>query len=141
MARVKISDAVKKQVIDRAKGICEYCRSQVKYSPNNFEVEHVYPLFLGGTNTLENLALACPQCNGHKSTKTEAIDPVSEKVVALFHLRQMVWADHFVWQDDTLKMVGTTAIGRATVSLLQTNRPHVVNLRQLLRQQGLHPLD
>lgn len=62
-------------------------------------------------------------------------------MVPIFHPRQMQWADHFIWSDDTITMLGTTAIGRATVLLLQTNREGVVNLRQVLSDRGFHPPD
>jgi hypothetical protein len=38
MARQYIPVELKNQVFDRAKGICEYCYSQAKFSPNNFEM-------------------------------------------------------------------------------------------------------
>ncbi len=141
MARANISKALKQQVIDRAKGGCEFCLAQLRFSPNSFHIEHHIPLSRGGANTAENLTLTCPQCNLHKATKTEAIDPVTEQIVALFNPRQMDWADHFTWSDDTTQMLGTTPIGRATVVLLQTNRENLLNLRWVLRQQGFHPPD
>lgn len=85
MARAKVSGTVKKQVTDLAQGCCEYCKSQIRFSPNSFEIDHIIPMSRGGMNQLENLALACPQCNGHKSDKIEAVDPVSEQIVPLFH--------------------------------------------------------
>ena len=139
MARAKVSDKLKKQVIDRAEGCCEYCKSQIRFSPNSFEIDHIIPIRQGGMNQLENMALACPQCNGHKSDKIKAVDPVSEQIVPLFHPRQMDWEDHFCWSDDTLEMLEITATGRATVVLLQTNRETVVNLRAVLRELGFHP--
>jgi HNH endonuclease len=141
MARAKISKALKQQVIDRAKGGCEFCRAQLRFSPNSFHIEHHIPLSRGGVNAAENLTLACPQCNLHKATKTEAIDLVTEQVVPIFNPRQMIWDDHFTWSDDTTQMLGTTPIGRATVELLQTNRENMLNLRWVLQQQGFHPPD
>jgi HNH endonuclease len=141
MARRNLSDSIKKLVIDRAKGVCEYCRSQLMFSPNSFEIDHLFPVSQGGDNALDNLALACPQCNGHKSNKTYAIDPISAQSVPLFNPREMNWEEHFIWSDDTRLMIGVTPIGRATVTLLQTNRENVVNLRQVLRQMGFHPSD
>jgi HNH endonuclease len=95
----------------------------------------------GGSNTSDNLTLACPQCNLHKATRTEAVDPVTEQVVPIFHPRRMNWDEHFTWSYDTTQMVGETPIGRATVALLQTNRETLVNLRWALQQLGLHPPD
>jgi 5-methylcytosine-specific restriction endonuclease McrA len=141
MARAKISKALKQQVIDRANGSCEFCLAQLRFSPNSFHIEHHVPLSREGTNTAENLTLACPQCNLHKATKIDAIDPVSEQLVKIFNPRQMIWGDHFTWSDDTIQMLGTTPIGRATIALLQTNRENMLNLRWVLRQQGFHPPD
>jgi 5-methylcytosine-specific restriction endonuclease McrA len=50
MSRTKISNALKKQVSDRARGCCEYCKSQRKFSPSSFEIEHIIPISRGGTN-------------------------------------------------------------------------------------------
>ena len=62
----------------------------------------IIPISRGGLSQLENLALACSQCNSHKSDKISAIDLVSGQTVLLFHPRQMRWTDHFCWSDDTL---------------------------------------
>jgi hypothetical protein len=139
MPRANISMAIKDQVIARAGGCCEFCLAQLRFSPNSFHIEHHIPISRGGANTVENLTLACPQCNLHKATKTEAIDPVSGQVVSLFNPRQMNWSDHFTWSNDSTHMIGITPIGRATVELLQTNRENLVNLRRVLWQLKLHP--
>ena len=139
MARAKISDALKKQVTNLAQGCCKYCKSQIRFSPNSFEIDHIVPISRGGLSQLENLALACPQCNSHKSDKVSAIDPVSEQIVPLFHPRQMRWTDHFCWSDDTLEIIESTDTGRATMARLRMNRETVMNLRAVLRELGLHP--
>ena len=141
MSRVKVSTELKNQVIARAKGCCEFCRAQLRYSTNSFHVEHYIPVSLGGSSRTENLTLACPQCNLHKAIKIEAIDPVTEQKVQIFHPRQMKWDDHFRWSDDTLYMIGISPTGRATVELLQTNRENLVSLRGALQQLKLHPPD
>jgi 5-methylcytosine-specific restriction endonuclease McrA len=66
MARAKIPKSLKQQINDRARACCEYCRSQRQFSPSGFEIEHTTPLSRGGSDTLENLALACGDCNSHK---------------------------------------------------------------------------
>jgi 5-methylcytosine-specific restriction endonuclease McrA len=50
MSRPKLSNALKKQVSDRARGCCEYCKSQRKFSPSSFEIEHIVPISFGGAN-------------------------------------------------------------------------------------------
>jgi HNH endonuclease len=139
MPRAKVSSALKNQVTERANGCCEFCRAQLRFSPNSFHVEHHIPISLGGANSIGNLTLACPQCNLHKAAKIEAIDPVLAQAMPIFNPRQMIWEEHFAWSDDTVYMIGITPIGRATVDLLQTNRENLLNLRRALRQLRLHP--
>lgn len=86
----------------------------------------------GGATTLENLALACSGCNGHKYDKREGYDSVSEQMVELYHPRQHFWGDHFGWSEDYTLLLGLTPIGRATLVTLHMNRPAVVNLRYVL---------
>jgi 5-methylcytosine-specific restriction endonuclease McrA len=79
-------------------------------------VDHIIPISLNGTNDLENLAIACRSCNASKYNVVTAIDPLTNKIVPLFHPRKDDWAAHFTWSENLLKMNGKTAIGRATIS-------------------------
>jgi 5-methylcytosine-specific restriction endonuclease McrA len=83
-----ITISLKKTIVERANGCCEYCRSQERFATQSFSVEHICPQGRGGKTTLDNLALACQGCNNHKYTKTEAYDPETGEVVPLFHPRQ-----------------------------------------------------
>ena len=139
MSREYIPVALKQQVFNRAQGTCEYCRSQARFSPTNFVIEHIIPVSRGGATIADNLALACQSCNNYKYNKTEAIDPMSNQLVPLFHPRRMNWEEHFIWSDETTLMLGTTPTGRATVALLRVNREGVMNLRQVLHDRGQHP--
>jgi hypothetical protein len=60
-------------------------------------------------------------------------------MVPLFHPRQMNWEEHFNWNEDVTQMIGTTPIGCATITLFQTNRDGVVNIRRVLAIMGYHP--
>jgi len=111
----------------------------VTFATQSFSVEHILPVSRGGETSLENLALACPGCNGHKYTKVEAPDPADGVLVSLYHPRIQKWQDHFRWNEDFTLIVGITPTGRATVNALQMNRPGVVNMRQVLFASGLHP--
>ncbi|MFZ5880315.1 MAG: HNH endonuclease [Chloroflexota bacterium] len=139
MAETRISSAQRTRVFERAKGCCEYCLAQEQYSPDSFSVEHIIPLSKQGANTLENLAFACQGCNNRKYKNTEAVDPVTQAFVPLFHPRRNRWGDHFVWSDDATLILGLTPIGRATVEKLQLNRAGLVNLRRILVEAGEHP--
>lgn len=139
MPKSYIPTALKQFVFERGKGCCEYCQSQVKFAIDPFVVEHIIPLSQAGTSSAENLALACQGCNNYKYTKTEGIDPVDRQPAPLYNPRTMNWSEHFAWSEDSLTLIGMTAIGRATVETLRLNRSGVVNLRQLLHATGQHP--
>ena len=80
MPEKHITSQQKYDVVERAKGCCEYCRSQVRFAMQSFSVEHIVPRSRGGKTEFENLALACQGCNNHKYTKTKGRDPVSRKI-------------------------------------------------------------
>ena len=126
-------------VEQRAGGHCEYCRSPAKYSTQPFSLDHVIPRSRGGPTSLDNLALACQGCNNHKYNKTYSSDPFTKQRVDLFHPRRHQWQEHFAWDEQFERILGLTAIGRATVEALQLNRAEVVNLRRLLYAAGEHP--
>ncbi|MCI0486543.1 MAG: HNH endonuclease [Blastocatellia bacterium] len=134
-----ISEALRQAVTERARGCCEYCLSQEAYATERFSIEHIYPRALGGLTVVENLALACQGCNGHKSAKTAAADPETGEMTTLFHPRKHRWAEHFSWSDDGLHIVGLTPTGKATIVRLQMNRPSLVNLRRALLSIKVHP--
>jgi len=137
--KVRPNKELKRLTADRAHGYCEYCRSQVHYATEFFSTEHIEPQSAGGKTELDNLALACQGCNGHKSAKTKAIDPVTKQLVPMFHPRRQKWREHFHWNDDCTLIVGITETGRATIAALQLNRDCLINLRRALYALGKHP--
>lgn len=136
----RISPVLRRFVFERAHGCCEYCQSQARFATESFVVEHIYPRARGGATTLDNLALSCSGCNGHKGSKTQAIDSMSGEFVALFHPRRQRWIEHFAWSTDFTLVIGLTACGRATVDALNINRSPLINLRRVLRLAGVHPV-
>jgi len=70
MSESRTTHQQKKIVVKRARGCCEYCRSQACFAIQSFSVEHIIPKSQGGKSTLDNLALACQGCNNHKYNKT-----------------------------------------------------------------------
>ncbi len=129
----------RQQIEARANGVCEYCKSPVKYGVQSFECEHVIPVAFGGKTVLNNLAFACGGCNRCKSSKTSGLDPDNGQTAPLFHPRQQQWHDHFIWNEAFTLMIGITATGRATINALRLNRPGVVNLRRILVIMNEHP--
>ena len=118
-----------RRVIARADNRCEYCRMHQSLQGASFHIEHVQPQAKGGSNALDNLALACPSCNLAKSDRTSILDPDSLVKTSLFNPRIDVWEQHFTWESD-YALYGITSIGRATVVALQLNGSR----RQLIRE-------
>ncbi|WP_341525881.1 HNH endonuclease signature motif containing protein [Nostoc sp. UHCC 0302] len=138
-SRSKISESVQKQVRQRANQLCEYCHASEQWQYVQFTVDHIIPLSLGGTDNLENLALACFHCNHRKTNRLTATDPESGEEVLLFNPRQHSWREHFIWSADGLLIVGLTPIGQATVTALILNRERVINIRAADKEIGRHP--
>jgi hypothetical protein len=104
-----------------------------------FEFEHITPRSAGGKTKFENLCMSCPTCNRYQAHQTTALDPVSDEEVVLFHLHQIVWADHFEWSDDGAEIIGLTPTGRATIEALRMNRTQKIRVRRMWHVMGEHP--
>jgi hypothetical protein len=118
------------RVRERAGNRCEYCQLHQDDSPlAALHVEHVLPKIHGGPDALENLALACIDCNLRKGTNLTGIDPETEQVTELFHPRRHLWAEHFAWRG--IHIVGRTPIGRTTVRVLRMNSEDQLALRSV----------
>lgn len=123
-----MTEAVRRLVRERAGHRCEYCQLHQDDSPlAALHIEHVRPRKHGGTDDEDNLALACIDCNLRKGPNLTGIDPETGAVTVLFHPRQDSWNDHFEWQE--LHLVGRTAVGRATVQVLELNSDDRLDLR------------
>ncbi len=104
------------------------------------EIEHVIPLAQGGSDDESNLWLACPLCNSHKSDKISAVDPETGESCSLFNPRTQRWADHFRWSEEGIRIVGLSAIGRATVIALHlSDDPDALAVRSYWVLAGWHP--
>lgn len=139
MAQDYISTALRKLVLVRASNRCEYCKTSAEFATQSFTIEHIFPSSKGGLSKEDNLAFACGGCNSHKSDRTEALDPLSESIVALFNPRQNNWNDHFDWSEDFTEIIGKTPTGRATINALKLNRRGLKNLRLALVHYKKHP--
>lgn len=135
----RVSKKQRDLIFERAQGCCEYCMSQASFATQSFSVEHIFPTYLGGKSVLDNLALSCQGCNGHKAMRIEWNDPLTGEIAPLYNPRRMRWDKHFAWEALFTTIVGLTSTGRATVEALQLNRSGLMNLRRALYLLGQHP--
>ena len=120
--------ATREQVRLRAKDRCEYCRLPQAQAPIPlFHIEHIRPKKHGGTDADDNLCLACNYCNLHKGSNLSGIDPLTDSIARLFDPRNDEWSEHFSFHG--ARIVGRTAVGRATVRVLGMNDRERVELR------------
>lgn len=115
-------------VIARAGSRCEYCgllQAQLPFF--SFQIEHIRARQHRGSDSPDNLCLACIACNSFKGTNQSAYDPVSGELVPLFNPRNDDWNANFRAAQG--RVMGLTAVGRATVELLQMNRDQMVEVR------------
>ena len=136
MARV--SSRLRREVAKRARYLCEYCQTQRRIVVS-MQIDHIIPQSAGGATQFDNLCLACSGCNGYKLDYQFGFDPLTGIDAPLFHPRQQHWDDHFRWSDDSLRLIGLTAIGRATVSRLRINRAEAIESRRVWVGVGKHP--
>jgi hypothetical protein len=103
-----------------------------------FPIDHIIAPQHGGGTTLDNLALSCLHDNTHKGPNIAGIDPQTRRITRLFNPRRDKWERHFDWEGALL--VGKTAVGRTTISVLAMNHPDVVAVRQSLIEEGQFPI-
>ena len=121
----------------RAKDRCEYCRLHESNSPLPLEIDHIIAQKHRGPTTVGNTCLACFACNNHKGPNISGVDPLTRRIVRLFHPRLHKWPHHFRWEGPFL--VGRTPIGRATIEVLAINLAHRVAVRHALIIEGVFP--
>jgi 5-methylcytosine-specific restriction endonuclease McrA len=115
---------------------CEYCQLPESLSPlARLQIEHIRPIKHGGTDDVENLALACIDCNLRKGPNLSGIDPETDMIEPLFYPRVQTWEEHFRWEG--ARIVGASGCGRATVAVMDFNMLDRVQVRlAMLRARG-----
>jgi len=131
----------RRQIAEEAKYRCGYCQTQEVVSGIPLTVEHITPKAKGGSDDNANLWLSCRLCNEKKGTLIEAMNPETGDVVSLFNARTQMWADHFTWSEDGIRIIPKTAVGRMTIDVLSLNDELRVRARAIWVKAGYHPPD
>ncbi|WP_414619771.1 HNH endonuclease [Calothrix sp. CCY 0018] len=140
-----IDDATKELVRARANYLCEYCHSPERISATRFTVDHLLPKSIGGSDDINNLALACRRCNERRYNFIAGFDSETEAIVPLFNSRQQMWSEHFIWSANGKRIIGVTPTGRATCKRLDLNderypeNDSIQSARGFWVEAGLHP--
>jgi len=129
-----VDAATRHLVRQRAENRCEYCRLSQQHSELTHHVEHIIAKQHGGSDEVDNLALACHRCNLRKGPNVTGIDPATGEIVALFHPRRDEWQRHLRFQGPYIE--GLTPVGRATVRVLALNDARRLELRAELITHG-----
>lgn len=135
----RVSVVLRARVRRRARNHCEYCLSQMNLTGHDFTIDHITPESEGGSNDFDNLCLCCFWCNSFKKARTGQTDPRTNRRVRLFNPRVDAWEEHFRWSPRRTRIIGRTAVGRATVIALRLNRETLVRARSLWARHALHP--
>ncbi|MDJ0796233.1 MAG: HNH endonuclease [Calothrix sp. MO_167.B12] len=140
-----IDDATRELIRRRANYLCEYCHSPERICTTRFTIDHIIPKSIGGSDDIENLALACRRCNERRYNFVAGFDPETQTIVPLYNPRQQIWSEHFIWSVDGRKIIGITPVGRSTCQRLDLNDERypeddsIQSARSFWVKAGLHP--
>ena len=137
MSVTYVPTALRREVRERAGFRCEYCCLNEADAFLPLEADHIIAEKHGGLTNLHNLACSCFDCNRFKGSDISSVDLVRGKIVPLFNPHTQIWSRNFTVADG--EIMGRTASGRATVTLLKFNLPTRVEVRQLLVLKKIDP--
>jgi 5-methylcytosine-specific restriction endonuclease McrA len=114
-----ISESLKKNVVQRANGCCEYCLmgNDISFIPH--QIDHIISLKHEGDTSLSNLAYACFSCNNNKGSDIGTMLLPNKIFIRLFNPRIDIWLDHFETENGVI--YAKTDIAHATIKVLKMN--------------------
>lgn len=137
MSVTYISAELRRLVVARAEGLCEYCPIAEEDTFYGCEVDHIISEKHGGPTQGDNLGYACVFCNRAKGSDVGSIHWESGQFVRFFNLRTDRWVDHFVLTGSRIE--GVTAIGAVTARILGFNSGERILERLTLQGIGRYP--
>lgn len=121
---------LRRLVIQRAAGRCEYCCIKESDTFYGCQIDHIISEKHDGSTDEGNLAYCCAFCNRFKGSDVGSIAPSSGKFVRFFHPRTDTWNDHFRFFD--FEIVPLTEIGETTCRILRFN-----DLERILERKAI----
>ncbi len=132
-----VSARLRRLVVQRAHGICEYCLIHQTDACFSFHIDHIVSRKQRGPTTSTNLALACLRCNVAKGTDPGTFIGRPPRLVRIYHPRQDRWDLHFRLASS--RIIPLSDEGEATVRLLDLNASDRLHLRKTLIKAGRYP--
>ncbi len=132
-----ISSTLRRVVVDRAEGCCEYCLLDQGAIFLSFEIDHIVAEKYGGATVSENLCWSCPDCNRFKGTDVGSFDQETGILMPLFNPRTQRWETHF--RLDGVVIEPLTSVGRVTVRLRQINNLERIHDREIYTKIDHYP--
>jgi HNH endonuclease len=132
-----VSAELRRLVVARAEGLCEYCLIAEDDTFYGCEVDHIISEKHGGPTEGENLTYACVFCNQAKGSDVGSIHWKDEQFIRFFNPRTDRWADHFLLEGTRIESI--TAIGAVTARILQFNVVERLLERQTLQSMNRYP--
>ncbi|MBY0227665.1 MAG: HNH endonuclease [Gemmataceae bacterium] len=137
MSVTHIPAELRRLMVARAEGLCEYCLIAVEDTFLGTAADHIISEKHGGPTAEENLAQACAACNNAKGSDVGSIDWATRQFHRFFNPRTDRWADHFRLGDGIIE--GVSPIGSVTARLLRFNDAARVLERRALGAAGRYP--
>ena len=137
MSVTYIPAELRRLVVARSEGICEYCLIAEEDTFYGCQADHIISEKHGGSTDAENLAYACVFCNQAKGSDVGSIHWELNTFVRFFNPRTDAWADHFQLVGSAIE--GLTPIGVVTARILGFNSVERVLERKTLQDMGRFP--
>jgi hypothetical protein len=128
--------SLRDDVARRAGYVCEYCLIPDQFAAYAHQMDHIISVHMEGETTMDNLALACVDCNRYKGSSVAAIDNKGS-ACRLFNPRTQNWEDHFRLRGAVIEPI--SPVGQATVRALKVNLDRRVQERTALQRAGIYP--
>jgi hypothetical protein len=132
-----ISSSLRRLVVERAAGCCEYCFLSQEDVAFSFHIEHIIAEKHGGEAQSDNLCLSCPTCNQHKGSDIGSLDRNTGDITQFYNPRFDQWRDHFRFKGVVIEPL--TATRRVTVFMLRLNDVERIEERLILYDLHHYP--
>jgi hypothetical protein len=132
-----IPEALRRSVISRAQGLCEYCLIHEEDTFFGCEIDHIISEKHGGPTEGANLAYACFVCNHRKGSDIASILWPQSSLVRFYNPRTDRWSEHFRLRGARIEPL--TQVGEVTARIFGFNDAERILEREALMRARRYP--